>query len=177
MKKVLAVLGFAFVAVASACSSKPDAVPDTAAATAADSDEVGGDGGEAKGLTAEITIMEGAKKGTYRITEEFGCLDIGPEGQTGTFMGETTDRVPPLQQVGFERRTSAAGPTDDFLIAVKVDDSNFKGDYRIEPRKGTGSGTSKVTPGAGRNYSVNISGKTAAGVGVEAVFNCRRANV
>lgn len=177
MKRVLAVLGIVFVAGVSACSSRSDAVPDTAAATAAGTSEAAGDGGEAKGLTAEITITDGAKKSTYRIPEEFWCVDLGPKGHAATFMGGSDAPLPALQQAGFERHTSAAGPTDDFLIAVKVSDETFKDNYRIEPKKGLGSGTSTVTPGTGRNYSVNISGKTAAGVGLEAVFNCRQADV
>jgi len=170
MTKAMIALALLGCTALTACGSK-DSAADSSGDAAAPGDEAGA--GAGGGISADVTLTGGKYPGTYKGERgSIPCIDYGALGLGGQYSRNIEDTTSgKLGRADFGTKSKAAAPTDDFSMSVYISSPRMDGDFAIDPKKGNGTGTVRVT-GTAPNYVVAISGKTADGVGVEATFRC-----
>lgn len=149
-----------------------------AAACGGGSDDVqsggdgGSDGGALAGMATKVTLTGGRHAGSHeRETKDATCIDYGDLGIGAADLGTVEEG---FSGVDFGAKAKTAQGTDDFSVTVSFadPDSMTPAQYRLNPRKQQGTGTAKVTGSAPR-YTIDVTGKTAEGVGVAMTIRCR----
>lgn len=152
--------------------SGDDAAADAASGSVAGS-EGGSDDGELAGLATTVTLKGGKHAGTYaRDTKNGACIDYEQLGLGAVDMGESEGG---FLGVDFGMKAKAAAGTDDFSMSVSfaADEGMLNPvNYRLDPRKRRGTGIAKVT-GTAPHYTVQVTGRTAEGVDIEATIRCK----
>ena len=162
----------AFVLIcASVAACASDKAEDSAIAGASEASkaEESSDGGG--GMVGEVTIANGPDAGTYKYQSKVGCIDYAAMGLGIGGMGDTV--ISKLLRLGFSTTTGTkSGTIDDFELNFAVDrEKGMAEDYKIEPKKGRGTGTASIS-GSAPEYAVVVDGKTAEGVGVRSTIRC-----
>lgn len=125
------------------------------------------------GLATTLTLKGGKHAGTYsRDTKSGACVDYQQLGLGAVDMGESEGG---FLGVDFGTRAKSASGTDDFSISVSfaAEEGMLNPvSYRLDPLKRGGAGTAKVT-GTAPHYTVQVTGRTAEGVDIEATIRCK----
>ena len=159
MKRLRLTLGIGCILL-SACGTKSDDANVQSSA--------GGDVPAGSGVTAEMTLAGGKEPGTYKHQSAIPCADYGPAGLAVSGMGDSTNKI---GRIDFYTKAKS-GSTDDFELRFpKIGDPTLNEVYRIEPKKGEGSGTATIT-GSAPEYVITVNGKTADGVAIQGTIHC-----